>query len=263
MPQPLYQIDAFTSQPLSGNPAAVCWLSQPCEDSWLQQVAAEMNLSETAFLWQEESRFRLRWFTPTVEVDLCGHATLAASHFLWETGKAAPEQTIEFNTRSGVLTATKVGSRIELDFPIDEIEVCPPPAGLIAALGCKAIATGRNRRDVLVEVATKAELRSVQPDFRALAEIRVRGVMVTCRGDGERYEFLSRFFAPGSGIDEDPVTGSAHCALVTYWSPKWQKETLRAFQCSQRGGEVEVTLDGDRAKLRGAAVTVLRGELDA
>lgn len=263
MPFPLYQIDAFTSQPLAGNPAAVCWLEQSCDDGWLQAIAAEMNLSETAFLWQEESRFRLRWFTPAVEVDLCGHATLAAAHFLWETGKAAPGATIEFNTRSGVLTADQVAGRIELDFPIDEIEICEPPAGLIAALGCQAVATGRNRRDVLVEVATEQELRSVTPDFRRLAEVRARGVVVTCRGDGDRYDFLSRFFAPACGIDEDPVTGSAHCALVTYWAPKCQTETLRAFQCSQRGGEVEVTLDGDRAKLRGSAVTVLRGELDA
>ncbi|EAQ82091.1 PhzF family phenazine biosynthesis protein [Blastopirellula marina] len=263
MPQTLYQIDAFTARPLAGNPAAVCWLEQSCEDRWLQAVAAEMNLSETAFLWQEESRFRLRWFTPAVEVDLCGHATLAAAHFLWETGKAATDATIEFNTRSGVLTAVRINDRIELDFPIDEIEAGDPPTGLIAALGCKPIATGRNRRDVLVEVASEAELRSVAPDFRRLAEIRARGVIVTCRGDGENYEFLSRFFAPACGIDEDPVTGSAHCALVTYWAPKWKKQTLRAFQCSQRGGELEVTLDGDRAKLRGAAVTVLRGELDA
>ncbi|MFI4875035.1 MAG: PhzF family phenazine biosynthesis protein [Blastopirellula sp. JB062] len=263
MPFSLYQIDAFTDRPFAGNPAAVCWLDQARDDRWMQAVAAEMNLSETAFLSPEESRFRLRWFTPRVEVDLCGHATLAAAHFLWQTARAKPEATIEFNTRSGVLTAVRSGERIELDFPLDEIEQAEPPLGLIEALGCRAIAAGRSRRDVLVEVADEAQLRQLSPDFRRLAEIRTRGVIVTCRGDGRRYEFLSRFFAPGYGIDEDPVTGSAHCGLAAYWAPKWKRSTLRARQCSARGGEIELTLDGDRVKLRGSAITVFRGELDA
>jgi len=258
---PLYHVNAFTDRPFAGNPAAVCLLDCLPDDRWLQHVAAQMNLSETAFLLPEAGEFRLRWFTPAVEVDLCGHATLAAAHVLWEAGRLAPERPASFRTRSGPLTATRDGDRIEMDFPALRPEPCPPPAGLAEALGAAPTAVCRNRMDYLVELSSAADIRELRPDFARLAALPVRGVIVTARGDDGAHDFVSRFFAPAVGVAEDPVTGSAHCCLGPYWGERLGKTDLRAFQASARGGVVSVRLVGDRVRLGGRAITVLRGEL--
>lgn len=257
---PLYQVDAFADQPFAGNPAAVCFPDRDVDDAWLSRVAAEMNLSETAFLWPEPDGWCLRWHTPEVEVDLCGHATLASAHVLWESGRLAREATARFSTRSGALTAERRGEWIELDFPASELAAVEAPSGLIEALGVRAVAVTKTRFDYLVELESERAVRGVAPDHRALRALGVRGVIVTARGEGEA-DIVSRFFAPGSGIDEDPVTGSAHCALAPYWAPRLGKRELLAYQASRRGGTLRVELAGPRVKLRGRAVTVVRGEL--
>lgn len=262
METPLYHVDAFTSQHFCGNPAAVCVLEGPAEESWMQAVAAEMNLSETAFLYRENDGFRLRWFTPTVEVDLCGHATLASAHVLWEAGYLWPEEEARFYTLSGVLTARPLEGWIELNFPAVLAEVAEPAPDLLSALGIQqALHVGRNQFDYLVEVGSAAELHALQPDYRLLGTIPARGVMVTARDENGDFDFVSRFFGPASGIDEDPVTGSAHCCLGPYWAAKLDKNEMVAFQASPRGGLVRVEVAGDRVLLRGQAVTVLRGML--
>jgi len=258
---PLIQVDAFTSAPFGGNPAAVCLLTGPAGEGWMQDVAREMNLSETAFLYPEGSGYRLRWFTPTVEVDLCGHATLASAHVLWERGRVPPESRIDFETKSGRLSAERQGEWIELDFPAKPVEPVESPPDLLAALGVPACFVGRNRLDYLVEVEGESTVRALRPDLALLASLPVRGVMVTSGADDPRYDFISRFFAPGSGIAEDPVTGSAHCALGPYWMVRLGKEQLLGYQASARGGTVRVGVRGDRVRLGGQAVTVLRGEL--
>ncbi len=262
---PLYQVDAFARRAFEGNPAAVCLLDSPAEKEWMQSVAAEMRLSETAFVAPgEEEAFGLRWFTPKAEVDLCGHATLASAHVLWETGRLPADEEARFDTRSGRLVCRRVDDRIEMNFPADPPKSCEPPAGLAAALGVEPVAYARGRFDYLVELASEEQVRAVAPDFRELTELPERGVMVTARGGGE-YDFISRFFAPGMGIDEDPATGSAHCCLAPYWAAKLGKQEMRAFQASERGGEITVRLGGGlesgRVVLGGHAVTVLRGEL--
>ncbi len=260
MPAPLWIVDAFTDRPFAGNPAAVCLLSAPGKERWMQQVAMEMNLSETAFLVPAGDDFALRWFTPTVEVDLCGHATLASAHSLWECGALPLDEPARFHTRSGLLTAHREGERIRLDFPATPIVPAPPPDGLLEALGVTARFVGRNKFDYLVEVGSEEELRPAKPDFARLRAVACRGVIVTARGTSG-YDFVSRFFAPASGVAEDPVTGSAHCALGPFWGARLGKSELRAFQASARGGEVTVRLVGDRVHLLGEAVSVLRGEL--
>lgn len=258
----LLQIDAFTSVPFRGNPAAVCLLDGEREAAWMQDVAAEMSLAETAFLLRrEDGDFSLRWFTPAVEVSLCGHATLASAHALWTEGILPANQVARFHTMSGLLTATPKGESIELDFPAKPETPAEAPNGLLDALGiASARYVGRNEMDYLVEVASEEIVRGLQPDHGRLRTFPVRGVIVTSKGSGE-FDFISRFFAPGSGIDEDPVTGSAHCCLAPYWAPRLGKTSFRAYQASPRGGVVEVMLVGDRVKLAGSAVTVLRGEL--
>jgi len=256
-------VDAFADRPFAGNPAAVCLLNQPAEEQWMQFVAREMNYSETAFLTAEGECFRLRWFTPTVEVDLCGHATLASAHVLWESGRLAPSETARFLTRSGPLGAERDGDRIVLDFPAIRAQTCEPVPGLLAALGASARHTAKNRFDHLVEVESESVVRSLQPDFERLATLPVRGVMVTSRSDDPAFDFVSRFFAPGSGIREDPVTGSAHCCLGPYWGDRLDKSELVGHQVSARGGVVQVQLRGDRVRLSGRAITILRGELSA
>jgi predicted PhzF superfamily epimerase YddE/YHI9 len=252
----LLQIDAFTAEPFRGNPAAVCILDRPRDDAWMQAVAAEMNLSETAFLLAQDDGFSLRWFTPAVEVALCGHATLASAHALWSEGIL--DGVARFHTKSGLLTATRNGELIELDFPATHEERADAPDGLLASLGvANPRYVGRNKFDYLVEVD---DVRSLDPDHALLRKIPVRGVIVTNRGSGE-YDFVSRFFAPGSGVDEDPVTGSAHCCLTPYWAAKLGKTKMVAYQASARGGVVRVRLEGDRVKLAGRAVTILRGDL--
>ena len=255
------QVDAFTDMPFAGNPAAVCLLPAPRDESWMQRVAREMNLSETAFLEKRDDGFALRWFTPTTEVALCGHATLASAHMLWEEGHLAPAQQARFHTKSGLLTGDRAGEWIELDFPAKREEPAPVPGGLAEALGAAPKYVGRNQFDYLVEVDSEETVRSLKPNHTALAALPVRGVIVTSRADSAGHDFVSRFFAPGSGVAEDPVTGSAHCALATYWAPRIGRTEFRAYQASARGGDLRVTLDGDRVRLGGTAITVARGEL--
>lgn len=263
MPLRIVQVDAFTNRPFAGNPAAVCVLAKSPPDAWMQNVAREMNLSETAFLVPQDGGYNLRWFTPAVEVDLCGHATVASAHVLWEDGHLAGGTQARFLTRSGLLTADQRGEWIELDFPATVAAPAEPPPELLPALGAKPVFVGKNKFDYLVEVASEDELRGLSPDHSAFRKLPVRGVIVTARSASAEFDFVSRFFAPGSGIDEDPVTGSAHCALGPYWSKKLGKTELTAYQASPRGGVVRVRLQGDRAILAGQAVTVLRGELEA
>jgi PhzF family phenazine biosynthesis protein len=257
----IYHVDAFTERPFSGNPAAVCLLPAPRETKWMQAVAAEMNLSETAFLVKEDDVYQLSWFTPKVEVDLCGHATLAAAHVLWSEIGLPNLEPLQFETRSGRLTAARQGTLIELDFPLEPASPTEPPPGLMEALGVTADYVGKNRFDYLVEVGSEDELRAIRPDFAALAKIEVRGVIVTSRAASSEYDFSSRFFAPLAGIDEDPVTGSAHCCLGPFWRERFNKSTFIARQLSSRGGVVYVRVTDDRALLGGQAITIVRGEL--
>ncbi|MBL8726962.1 MAG: PhzF family phenazine biosynthesis protein [Planctomycetes bacterium] len=258
---PCFHVDAFADRAFTGNPAAVCLLTASRPARWMQAVAAEMSLSETAFVRPTARGFSLRWFTPRTEVDLCGHATLATAHVLWEEGIAAAAGRLRFQTRSGVLTAGRHGAGVELDFPARVATACRPPAGLLGALGVKPRAVARNQDDLLVELASAAQVRAVAPDLATLAQLPVRGVIVTARAADRRHDFVSRFFAPRVGVDEDPVTGSAHCALAPYWAAKLGRAALRGHQASARGGTVEVELRGDRVLLRGGAVTVVRGQL--
>jgi predicted PhzF superfamily epimerase YddE/YHI9 len=255
----IVQVDAFTAAAFGGNPAAVCVLPRPRDDRWMQAVAREMNLSETAFLHREHDAWRLRWFTPLVEVDLCGHATLAAAHVLWEDEHLPHGQRARFLTRSGELGAERRGDWIELDFPAEPARPADPPPGLLDALRVRGT-VARNRMDYLVEVADDATVRGLDPDFTRLRSVSTRGVIVTARGTPP-YDFVSRFFAPAAGVDEDPVTGSAHCALGPWWATRLGKSDMLGFQASPRGGVVRVVVRGERVGLAGQAVTVLRGEL--
>jgi PhzF family phenazine biosynthesis protein len=262
---PIYQVDAFSERPFAGNPAGVCLL--PSDDpraadaGWQQDVAREMNLSETAFLRPRAEGFDLRWFTPVMEVDLCGHATLAAAHILFERGLLAADGEARFHTASGLLTAVRREDWLELDFPAEPAESVEAPPALREALGVPALFVGRNRLDYLVEVDSEDTVRSLRPDFGRLRALRERGVMVTSRARSRNYDFVSRFFAPGAGIDEDPVTGSAHCCLGPYWGERLGRTELTGYQASARGGLVRVRLAGPRVKLVGRAVTVITGEL--
>jgi PhzF family phenazine biosynthesis protein len=258
----LLQIDAFTSEPFRGNPAAVVFLDGARDDAWMASVAAEMNLPETAFLRpQPDSSWSLRWFTPAIEVDLCGHATLASAHAVWEEGLQHPDETARFHTRSGLLTATRNGDLIELDFPVLPEKRIDAPDGLLEGLGTDAVYVGRNAFDYIVEVASEDVVKAMQPDYARLRKLPARGIIVTSRASNGGYDFVSRFFAPGSGIDEDPATGSAHCCLAPYWAERLGKNDFTAFQASPRGAMLRVRLDGNRVKLGGQAVTVLRGML--
>jgi predicted PhzF superfamily epimerase YddE/YHI9 len=269
MSRVFYQVDAFTARPFAGNPAAVFVLGEPQEERWMQLVAREMNLSETAFLERREDGYALRWFTPALEVDLCGHATLASAHVLWEAGYEPAGSELRFHTRGGLLGAVRQGEWIELDFPSDPPAAAEPPAGLLAALGTTAKWTGRTQRNWFVELESEDALRALRPDFRRLAEslagdlgvIASSRVLVTSGAESEAYDFVSRYFAPGAGIDEDPVTGSAHCSLAPFWAGRLGRDELVGFQASARGGEVRVRSAGERVKLGGQAVTVVRGEL--
>ena len=257
----ILQVDAFTDKPFAGNPAAVCILPGPRDERWMQDVAREMNVAETAFLHRATDDYHLRWFTPTVEVALCGHATLASAHVLWEAGHLTPSTTARFQTKSGLLTAERRGAWIELDFPATLAAPAEAPPGLLEALGVQAIAVGRSRFDYLVEVDSEDTVRRLDPDFSALSRFDVRGVIVTSRASTPGFDFVSRFFAPASGINEDPVTGSSHCTLAPHWSKQLGKQDLLAYQASARGGVIRVRVQGDRVILGGQAVTVLRGEL--
>jgi len=256
----LYQVDAFADRPFAGNPAAVCLLPEPRDAAWMQSVAREMNLSETAFLHPLEAGWSLRWFTPAIEVELCGHATLASAHVLWQSGRLAAGQTARFHTLSGLLTAEQQGEWIELDFPARTAPEAEPPDGLIDLIGASPVFVGKSRYDYLLELPSEAAVRSSAPDPRRLASLPVRGVIITARSAAP-YDFVSRFFAPGSGVDEDPVTGSAHCTLGPYWAPRLGKSEMLAYQASNRGGVLRVRVVGERVKLGGQAVTILAGRL--
>ena len=257
----IIQIDAFTDRPFRGNPAAVCILSRHRDDTWMQNVAREMNLSETAFLEKKEDGFNLRWFTPAVEVELCGHATLASAHALWEIGYLDPKEQARFFTKSGLLTAALTDDWIEMNFPVEPETAASAPPDLSSALGVGFTYVGKNRFDYLVEIDSEESIRRINPDFSLLATVPMRGVIVTCPSRSTEYDFISRFFAPQVGVNEDPVTGSAHCCLGPYWGAKLGKNEMVAYQASSRGGIVRVRMDKDRVYLGGQAVTVLRGEL--
>jgi len=257
----IFQVDAFTEEPYSGNPAAVCILPRPRAARWMQRVAAEMNLSETAFLVPRDAGYNLRWFTPTVEVDLCGHATLVSAHVLWESGYLKPHEQVRFYTRSGLLTAERQGDWIEMDFPATPERVAQAPAGLGRALGLAPKYVGRSKFDFLVEVDSEATVRKLKPDFTRLGKIAARGVIVTSKATTPGFDFVSRFFAPASGVNEDPVTGSSHTTLVPYWRNVLGKDILTAMQLSKRRGELKCKYLNDRVEISGKAKTYLSGEI--
>lgn len=261
MPLPLYQVDAFTQEPFRGNPAAVCVLGTFFEDATLGAIAREMNLSETAFVVPLVNGFHLRWFTPVAEVDLCGHATLATAHVLWQHQGVVGD--LEFHTRSGLLRAQRLGDWIALDFPqqpVTPLEDQQTQASIIAALGTTPVFIGQAGSDLLVELTDADAVAQLKPDFDQIARLPCRGLIVTARG--EKYDMISRFFAPQLGIPEDPVTGSAHCSLYPYWQPKLGQEELIAYQASARGGVIKMQPQGgDRLLLLGQAVTIFAGEL--
>lgn len=261
MPVPMYLIDAFVDKPFSGNPAGVCLLDAEQPASWMQQVALEMNQAETAFVWPEpDGSYQLRWFTPQVEVNLCGHATLAAAHALYrELGVSTA--LLKFHTRSGLLTAALVGDEIQLDFPADQPRGREHPEALRALLGGDPVWFGGGRDDVLVAVKTAAEVENFIPDYSVIASLTGRGFILTAPGDaGSGVDMVSRFFAPGIGVPEDPVTGSAHCLLAVYWGYLLGKNRMRARQASPRGGLLTMELKGSRVLLSGRASTMLKGE---
>ncbi len=260
----IYQIDAFTGAPFAGNPAGVCILEQPASEDWMRAVAREMNLSETAFLVPLDDGYNLRWFTPKVEVRLCGHATLASAHALWDTGTLAPEAEARFHTLSGLLTARRVDGWIELNFPAQPPEPVEPAAGMLAALRLPAapLFIGKHRNTYMLEIDGEDAVRALAPDYAALLACEnVRAVCVTSRASTPGLDFVSRFFAPAMGINEDPVTGSAHTQLTPYWSAKLGKRELSARQVSERGGDLRLADLGERVAIRGQAVTVLRADL--
>jgi PhzF family phenazine biosynthesis protein len=262
---PIFHVDAFASSPFTGNPAAVCLLERPVEPGWMQAVAAEMNLSETAFVHERGETgggsFDLRWFTPTVEVDLCGHATLASAHVLWETHRLATDMPARFETRSGTLTATRTGEtgEVALDFPADPVTPTAPDPGLLGALGVAARDGARGRVGWLLNLGDERAVRDARPDFTRLAAFDI--AVLTALSDDPAFDFVSRCFGPKFGIDEDPVTGSAHCALGPYWADRLGKQELTGYQASARGGVVRVRVEGDRTHLGGRAITVTRGEI--
>lgn len=258
---PILQVDAFTDTPFKGNSAAICLLTDLKNDAWHQSLATEMNLSETAFLSKQQDGYNLRWFTPAVEVDLCGHATLASTHALKEMGLIQEDEKVSYFTRSGKLISTIRNGKIELNFPSEPCQQCPAPPDLLDGLNIQPTFIGKNRMDYLVEVETEKEVQELKPDFARLSNLGLRGVMVTAKSSSNERDFVSRFFAPGSGIDEDPVTGSAHCCLAPYWAEKLGNTKLRAHQISQRGGKLDLELLNDRIILKGQAVTIFKGEL--
>lgn len=271
----IFQVDAFTDRLFSGNPAAIVLVREMPDNEWMQHVAAEMNVSETAFVAPlQVGRYHLRWFTPVMEVDLCGHATLAAAHVLWDSGALGTTETAEFETAGGLLRAERDGEWIEMDFPAERPEEIDEQLGITAALSVEPVYVGSNRLDILVELPDEAAVRGLDPDMHAIEQVGLRGVIVTAQastdqhtrgeqGAGERYHFVSRYFAPRFGIPEDPVTGSAHCCLGPYWHEKLGENPLVGYQASARGGTVGVEVLGDRVKLRGRAVSVFSGTLNA
>ncbi|MBL7128270.1 MAG: PhzF family phenazine biosynthesis protein [Ignavibacteria bacterium] len=258
---PIYIVDAFTDKAFKGNPAAVCLLNEDVDSNWMQSVAAEMNLSETAFLRKSSKGFELRWFTPEVEVDLCGHATLASAHILWESSLLENSEVAIFNSKSGVLTAEKKNKEIELNFPSMSIKEIGGTKELQEALGIDFVYSGKAKGYYIFEVESEDIVINTKPDFSALKKITDCGVIVTSKSFSKEFDFVSRFFAPAYGINEDPVTGSAHCVLGPYWMKKLNKNNMRAFQASKRGGVLSIRVEDERVYIAGEAVTVLKGEL--
>ncbi len=266
MKLPLYQVDAFTARPFKGNPAAVCFLDAPRPDEWMLALAQEMNLSETAFLLAENDGYNLRWFTPALEVDLCGHATLASAHILFETGRLEPGATARFHSRSGLLTAVQASGWVELNVPSSPAAPAVAPPGMLEALGLQdtpPVYTGKASDNAyLLELESEAEVRRLRPDFSRLYAVQsARGVIVTSQAQTAGYDFVSRFFAPRMGINEDPVTGAAHTHLTPYWAGRLGRSTFSAYQASPRGGDLRLRLDGDRVGIAGQAVTVFSTEI--
>jgi PhzF family phenazine biosynthesis protein len=257
----LHLVDTFTSSPFRGNTAGVCIPDSPADAAWMQQAAAELKHSETAFLFPDGEKWNLRWFTPEKEVDLCGHATLAAAFVLWETGRVPPATAITFETLSGALTVRQYEDWISMDFPAEPASTLMPVPGLGRALGVEPLYYGRNRFDILVELPLADDVCSLEPDMNAISAIHARGIIVTAASDLPHFDFVSRFFAPSVGIPEDPVTGSAHCCLAPYWGAKLGKTEMTGFQCSARGGSVRVRLNGDRVLVEGHAVHMFSGKM--
>jgi len=261
MGQKIYQVDSFTDRPFAGNPAGVCILPEARSEKWMQDVAREMNLAETAFLVKQNDGYNLRWFTPAIEVDLCGHATLASAHILWETGQLSPKDEARFHTKSGLLSANQNGKLIEMNFPATPATAVDAPPGLLQALDVKAKYAGKSKFDYLIEVESEDVVRSLNPDIGQIKTLPVRGIIVTAKTKSDGFDFVSRFFAPAAGVYEDPVTGSAHCTLAPFWAERLGKKELVGYQASSRGGVVQVRVEGDRVFLGGQAVTVLACEL--
>jgi PhzF family phenazine biosynthesis protein len=255
----IYVVDAFTEKAFKGNPAAVCLTSEPLDDVLMQSIAEEMNLSETAFLSPQQDGYSLRWFTPNTEVELCGHATLASAHTLWETEILPKVQQANFYTKSGLLTASKDGSWIQLNFPVEPVSESEYPFELIEALNVEPIYVGRNRFDYFIEIESEDVVKNLSPNFSMLRTIKTRGVNVTSKSND--FDFISRCFFPALGVNEDPVTGSAHCGLAPYWSKKLNKTQMYAYQASARGGILKIDLQKDRVLMAGQAATVMKGEL--
>ena len=258
----IHHVDAFSDSIFGGNPAAVCILPEPREDIWMQKLAQEMNLSETAFLQKRGDGFNLRWFTPLVEVDLCGHATLASAHILWEQGLLRTNEAARFHTRSGLLKAERNGEWIELDFPALPDRKVRIPTGIARALGVRPRYLGRSRFDYIAEVESENTVRNLKPNFTLLSALPIRGLIVTAKAKTAPYDFVSRFFAPRAGINEDPVTGSSHSVLGPFWKSRLGKSELLAYQASKRGGVVRVRVGDRRVFIGGRAVTVFRAELE-
>jgi len=267
MTLPLFIVDAFTDRPFSGNPAGVVLLPGPADPGWMQSVAAELRHSETAFLHASDAAGRgawaLRWFTPAAEVRLCGHATLAAAHVLWSAGQANAAAAVEFDTASGRLTARRHHELVELNFPAQPATAAPAPPGLLESVGVEPTAVASNGTDWLLELADEPTVLAVTPDFGRLAEVDARGVMITAASQRPGADFVSRWFGPAVGVDEDPVTGSAHCALGPWWAARFGRDELVGYQASARGGIVRVRIAGERVLLAGSAVTVVAGQLTA
>lgn len=260
MGAPFYWVDAFASEPFRGNAAGVCFLDRAANDEWMRLMVAEMSLSEIAFLWEEGERWRLRWFTPAKEVDLCGHATLATSHVIYESGRRAEGTALTFDSKSGPLSAVGRAGRITLDFPSISAVMAAVPAGLEALTG-PIVGAGYAGRDFLVELPDAAAVQALDFTGPELLGVMEECLLATARSDEPGYEVVSRFFAPSYGVDEDPVTGSAHCVLGPYWAAKLGVSSFLAYQASARGGMVEVEVAGDRTRLTGSAITLMKGEI--
>ncbi|MFJ7931337.1 PhzF family phenazine biosynthesis protein [Peribacillus sp. NPDC096448] len=255
-------INTFTDQPFKGNPAAVCLLTGESDSEWMQRMAKEINMPVTAFIHLHKAEWQLRWFTPSIEIPICGHGTLASSFFLWGKGYVPRDRPIVYQTKSGLLTARFVHGMVQLEFPPLIEQETAVPESLIKALGVVPAYVGQSKWDYLVEVQSEEIVRNMKPDIGSIAQLPIRGVIVTSRSDSGEYDFVSRFFSPAQGLDEDHVTGSAHCCLGPYWKRKLDKSSFIAYQASERGGLLKVEVTEDTVKLSGHAVTIFEGSLN-